>query len=207
MSRPGWGAIARSALPVFLPLLLLCFSFWRAGLYEDYRMSREVRQELLAAESRLEELRAISVASRIDEQKYGSLAVEFASLTSLGLDRETAVSKGEVSAQVARFVEAVVAGLREERFALADERSYLLFRSVTAGERRELSPFLSVDFELNLEGRFFALPEFLDLLSQIASRQSCAISVGELRLAPLESAPNTGRLLITLPLRAYFYGG
>lgn len=199
----------RSALPTALPLLLLCFSFWRAGLYEDYRSSRDVRHRLIAAESRLQELRGKDVANEFYKREHQKLTVEFAAVTGLGLDPETAVTKGEVSAQMARFVDAVIRGLKEERFAGADERSYLLFLSVTPGERQDeaLAPFLSVDFELNLEGRFFALPEFLGLLSRIAEDQRCAISIGELRLEPLKKAPNTGRLLIRLPLRAYFYGG
>lgn len=163
-----------------------------------------MKAQKVASQSRLVELQAIAVASRIDEKKYADLVVEFADLAGLNLDSEYAVSKGEVSAQIARFVEAVTDGLREERFASGQHSNYLLFRSVTPGERQVIEPFLSVDFELNLEGRFFALPDFLNLLSEIAAEQRCAVSIGELRVARTDAQHNTGRLTITLPLRAYF---
>lgn len=190
--------------PILIPLALLCLSFWRAGLYEDYHQAKEIQAQRVASEARLVELQAIDVASRIDEQKYQGLVSDFAEITGLELDSEYAVSKGEVSAQLARFVQAVTLGLRQDRFAPTDRGHYLLFRSVTPGTRHVVEPFLWVDFELNLEGRFFALPAFLSLLSEIAQEQRCTISVGELKVARIDSNQNSGRLYITLPLRAYF---
>jgi hypothetical protein len=189
---------------IIIPLLLLSVSFWRAGIHSLYLESRMVQRRAVAAQSRLEALQALSVASRIDQKKYDDLVVEFADLTGLRLGTEFAVSKGEVSAQVARFVDAIVEGLREEQFSLAEEPNYLLFRSVAPGQRQALEPFLSVDFEINLEGRFFALPRFLLMLTRIAQEQKCAISIGELQVARASEFGNTGELSITLPLRAYF---
>ena len=192
-------------LPLFLPLLLLAFSFWKAGLHTLYVEAQAVERRAVAAQSRLDTLQALSVASRIDSQKYENLVLEFSELTGLPLDSEYAVSKGEVSAQVARFVDAVVEGLHDEEFAgLVDERAYLLFQSVTPGQRQVVEPFLLVDFELNLKGRFFAVPRFLSLLSRIAADQRCAISIGVLEVARVSELANTGELVVTLPLRAYF---
>jgi len=174
-------------------------------LHTLYVEAQAVERRAVAAQSRLDTLQALSVASRIDSQKYENLVLEFSELTGLPLDSEYAVSKGEVSAQVARFVDAVVEGLHDEEFAgLVDERAYLLFQSVTPGQRQVVEPFLLVDFELTLKGRFFAVPRFLSLLSRIAADQRCAISIGVLEVARVSELASTGELVVTLPLRAYF---
>lgn len=194
----------RSALPISLCLLLLALSFVESGLLQDYRESVQVQRRLRAADERLEQVRGLSVAASLEERNYQALVSEFAELTKLG-DPEHTISKGEVAAQIAQFVAGVTKGLQEEPFVLSNEQTQLIFRSVSPGQRQELTPFLSVDFEINLEGRFFALGDFFSLLSRIAQEQQCAVSIGELQLTPVNDTSTPGRLLIKLPLRAYFY--
>ena len=67
-----------------------------------------------------------------------------------------------------------------------------------------IPPFLVVNFEMNLEGKYLAMPLFLDSLSRIAREQKCPISVGGIKVSPVEPSSNSGVLDITIPLRAYF---
>jgi hypothetical protein len=163
-----------------------------------------VHKRLEAAEARLIQLQAIDVASRIDEKKYSGLVSDFAQLTGLELESDSAVTKGEATAQVGRLVDSVIRSLKQEGALSRFQGSYLLFQSVTPGQRQVVGPFLSIDFELNLEGRFFALPEFLVLLSRIAREEQCTISVGELQVSSKVPGGRSGELQIVLPLRAYF---
>ena len=134
---------------------------------------------------------------------YAVLLSQFSEVTGLKMSSEEAVSRGESAGQVARFVEAVTEGLKDESFS-SSERAYLEFKSVTPGERQVWEPFFSVDFELNLEGRFFALPDFLKLISVVAQEQQVPISIGELRVSAVSPVSNSGELSIVIPLRAYF---
>lgn len=189
---------------LLLPVVLLSISFWKAGLQDRYQEAVSLKRQANRAQSRLEELRATSVASKIDQKKYRALVQEFALLTGLDTTQgEKSVPRGEMTAQVGRLVDALTLELRSGSFSQSPDR-YLNFRSVTPGERQVIEPFLFVDFELNWEGRFFALPEFLVLLSEIAEEQKCAISLGELQVVSTAEMGNAGSLSITLPLRAYF---
>lgn len=194
----------RSALPIALCLLLLALSFAQAGLLQDYQRARQVHRRLQSARARLEAVKAQSLAATLEERNYQALIEEFAEVTRLS-ERARRVSKGEVDTQVAQLVDGVTRGLEEEPFASSDEKTFLVFRSVSPGERQEFPPYLSVDFEINLEGRFFALPDFLALISHVAEEQQCTVSIGKLQLTPIPEAPIPGSLQIKLPLRAYFY--
>jgi hypothetical protein len=195
--------LRKKYLPFLIPLILIGVSFWRAGVVQKYTESRLLQQRSVAAQEKLDELQAVSVAANIDDRKYQGLVVDFAELTGLNLDPENALSKGEVNSQISRLIDAVVTDLERYENAPTGER-YLIYRGVTPGDRQVIEPFLAVDFEMNLEGRFFAVPLFLDSLSRIAKEQKCAISIGELKVSTAEPNSNTGVLLITIPLRAYF---
>ena len=193
----------RSFLPVLLPLLLIGYSFFRAGVYDKYQDLQALRREIRVAEQKVSEMQAVDVSFRYLKEDYSVLLAEFSQVTGLKMESEEAVSRGESASQVARFVEAVTRGLREETFS-SDESAYLVFRSVTPGQRQVWEPFFSVDFELNLQGRFFALPAFLKLISVIAEEQRVPISIGELRVSAGSRSANVGELTIVVPLRAYF---
>ena len=157
----------------------------------------------MAAQEKLNELQAVSVAARDDEQKYQVLVDDFAELTGLRRGQENVLSKGEINSQISRLIDAVVEDLRRYEHTQTGER-YLVYKGVTPGERVLVEPFVAVNFEMNLEGRFFAVPLFLDSLSRIAKEQKCAVSIGELKVSKLDPNSNTGVLRITIPLRAYF---
>lgn len=187
--------------PLLLPLLLLAISFWRAGVYDLHLRVRELQAESVVSQQRLDELRALSVAGGVAERNYEELVIEFADLTGLDPGDETP-SRGIVTGQVGRLVDAVVNDLQTGEYSTEEHPLY--FHSVTPGQRYQFPPFLAVDFELNLEGRFFALPGFLHRLSVITEEQRCAISVGEMVIVSADQAGNTGDLFIVIPLRAYF---
>ena len=189
--------------PLLLPLVLIFFSFWRTGLLERSTEFNLLQKRSSAAQLKLDELRAISVSEKYLQEKYFELEEEFSKLTGLDPDADIALSKGEVAGSLARFIQAVAEELRGEEYA-SETGTHLFLRSVTPGQRQVFEPFLAVDFEMNLEGRFFTLPRFLERLSLIAQDQKCSISVGELRVAPIYQDSNTGELAITLPLRVYF---
>lgn len=189
--------------PLLLPLILISFSFWKTGVTERATELNLLQKRSHAAQLKLDELRAISVAEKIYQENYRGLVEEFSALTGLSLDVNFALSKGEVAGTLARFIEAVAEELRGEEYA-SERGTHLFLKSVTPGQRQVIEPFLAVDFEMNLEGRFFTLPKFLERLSHIAQSQKCSISVGELRVAPIFEDSNTGELAITLPLRVYF---
>ncbi|HIB65560.1 MAG TPA: hypothetical protein EYO33_10740 [Phycisphaerales bacterium] len=193
----------RYLVPFLLPLLLLGYSFFRAGVYDRYRDLQALKRDSLAAEQRFSEVQAVDVSFRYLKDDYAVLLSQFSEVTGLKMSSEEAVSRGESAGQVARFVEAVTEGLKDESFS-SSERAYLEFKSVTPGERQVWEPFFSVDFELNLEGRFFALPDFLKLISVVAQEQQVPISIGELRVSAVSPVSNSGELSIVIPLRAYF---
>ncbi len=193
----------RYLVPCLLPLLLLGYSFFRAGVYDRYRDLQALKRDSLAAEQRFSEVQAVDVSFRYLKDDYAVLLSQFSEVTGLKMSSEEAVSRGESAGQVARFVEAVTEGLKDESFS-SSERAYLEFKSVTPGQRQVWEPFFSVDFELNLEGRFFALPDFLKLISVVAQEQKVPISIGELRVSAVSPVSNSGELSIVIPLRAYF---
>ena len=193
----------RYLVPFLLPLLLLGYSFFRAGVYDRYRDLQALKRDSLAAEQRFSEVQAVDVSFRYLKDDYAVLLSQFSEVTGLKMSSEEAVSRGESAGQVARFVEAVTEGLKDESFS-SSERAYLEFKSVTPGERQVWEPFFSVDFELNLEGRFFARPDFLKLISVVAQEQQVPISIGELRVSAVSPVSNSGELSIVIPLRAYF---
>lgn len=190
-------------LPFLIPIVLISLSFWRAGLVQSYSESQRLQERSAAARHKLDQLQALDVASKINDKEYQGLVYDFAQLTGLSLDRENALSKSEINTQVSQLINAVVSDLRRYEYAPTGER-YLIYKGVTPGERQLIEPFVAVDFKINLEGRFFALPLFLDALSRIAREQKCAISIGELQVSTIDPNDNTGVLLITIPLRAYF---
>ena len=193
----------RYLVPCLLPLLLLGYSFFRAGVYDRYRDLQALKRDSLAAEQRFSEVQAVDVSFRYLKDDYAVLLSQFSEVTGLKMSSEEAVSRGESAGQVARFVEAVTEGLKDESFS-SSERAYLEFKSVTPGQRQVWEPFFSVDFELNLEGRFFAHPDFLKLISVVAQEQKVPISIGELRVSAVSPVSNSGELSIVIPLRAYF---
>jgi hypothetical protein len=197
------GNLRRKYLPFLIPVILIGLSFWRAGVVQRYSESRLLQKRSAAAQEKLTELQAVSVAANLDVQRYEGLVEDFSQLTGLNRGRENARSKGEINSQISRLIDAVVTDLRRYENSPTGER-YLIYKGVTPGDRQVIEPFIAVSFEMNLEGRFFAVPLFLDSLSRIAKEQKCAISVGELNVSKLEQDSNTGVLRITIPLRAYF---
>ena len=193
----------RYFVPFLLPLFLIGYSFFKAGIYDRYQDLQALRRDSREAEQRVSEMQAVDVSFRYLKDDYSILLLEFSEVTRLKMSSEEAVTRGESAGQVARFVEAVTQGLRDESFS-SSERAYLVFKSVTPGQRQVWEPFFSVDFELNLEGRFFALPAFLKLISVVAQEQRVPISIGELRVSAVNQASNSGELSIVIPLRAYF---
>lgn len=194
----------RSVLPITLCLLLLTLSSVQTGLLADYQRARQVRRHLESARARLEAVKAQSLTATLEERNYQALIDEFAQVTRLS-ERARRVSPEEVDTQVAQLVDGVTLGLEADPFASSEEKAFLVFRSVSPGQRQEFPPYLSVDFEINLEGRFFALPDFLALVRRVAEEQQCTVSIGELHLTSISGAPVPGSLQIKLPLRAYFY--
>lgn len=190
-------------LPFLLPGLLIGFSFWRSGIVQRHFEAQLLQERSAAAQSKLEQLRAADVASTLDARAYESLLDDFSKLTGLDLRAENGASKGEVSAQLGRFIDTVVDDLNRFGYSETGE-PYLIFKSVTPGKRQVIDRILAVDFEMNLEGKYLALPLFLDSLSRIAREQNCPVSVGGIRVMPVEPGSNSGVLKITIPLRAYF---
>lgn len=187
----------RLLLPLLLPLVLLGVSFWKAGVISRYYEVRELERKVTIAQARLDEARAVA-------WEYQGYVNEFADLTGLRLqESEIMVTRSEVNAQLADLVDAITKELKSERYT-TDEEAYLLLVGVTPGERQLLDPFLWIDFQVHLEGRFFALPQFMDRVSHLAKEKNCSVSIGELKMQPLQQEGGRGDLAITLPLRAYF---
>lgn len=200
----AWALTLRNrVIPFFIPLLLITASFWRSGVVQKHFEAQALERRSLAAQSKLDQLRAVDVAHNDDNLEYKQMVKDFADLTGLSLDPENAPTKGEVSAKIGRLIDAVVADM--DRFGRSQpDEPYLVFKGVKPGVSEEIPPFLVVDFEMNLEGKYLAMPLFLDSLSRIAREQRCPISVGGIQVSPVEPGSNTGILNITIPLRAYF---
>ncbi len=158
---------------------------------------------LLEARRQLEQLRARSVAGRIESQEYGELLKEFALLTELPASdpfRDPSASP-LISVHVASLVTAVQQSLQDPGRPGELPR----FLSVTPGRPERIGPFVMIEFGLNLEGRFRSLPAFLQLTGNLAKSRRLAVSIGDLRLDSTHLNPTTGEGLgITLTLRAYF---
>lgn len=196
MSRGGY-------LSFLLPCILVGFSFFRAGTLESYNELQLLTEQRVAAQTKLSELRAISVAANIDEKNYQNLVDDFTSLTGLALDEGSRISRSEVTAQVSQLVDLLKSEL-EVRRELFSARKSLVVKGLSPGDKDSFAPFSSTEFELILEGRFFALPDFLMLVSRLAEEQNCPISLGELEIKSDNESQNPSLLRITLPLRAYF---
>lgn len=208
-SLGGPGQTARGALQfrTFLPLvwltLLVISPVFSDSFQEQVREHLSLSTLLKSRQANLDQLRAVTVAARIEGREYDALLDEFGALTGLrASDPFRAPSRGEpASIQVAALVRAVQeASLKDVE---PDAPAPIVLLSVTPGARQRLGPFSMTEYELNLEGRFHALPAFLDLLTQVGRHQRLAISIGSLRLLSRPDTSRTGMLSITLPVRAY----
>lgn len=194
----------RTFLPVIWPLLLLLLGFLLdplLGQLEDHRQTAALLQE---GRTRLEGLRAKTVAGRLDTLEYRELVAQFAALTNLQASdpfRDPGV-KALGTVQVASLIDGLQRALSQP--LPPDQPERLEFLSVSPGVQQQISPFVTVEFALNLRGRFRAIPAFLDLLTNIGRSRNLAISVGALRIESTSETPTTGELTITLPVRAYF---
>lgn len=194
----------RTFFPLFWPALLLIFGWTADFLYLQQTDLLRLEARLTQRQQQLGALRARAVASRIEATEYRKLTNEFQSTTGLFASdpfRDPATVRG--TQHVALFIGAVESSLRNQ--ASSDESiRRLQFLGVTPGPMERFSPFVSVEFAINLSGRFSEIPGFLDLLSEIGRRQKFSISVGSLSVRSLPSTDVTGQLSITLPVRAYF---
>lgn len=195
---------ARTLLPLAWSLLLVLSPLWGHSLRQRWNENSELKRQLQARQATLDQLRAVAVAARIEGREYDDLLLEFASLTGLRASdpfRDPAAEEPS-SIQVAALVRAVQEASWKE--SDSDSPSPITLLSVTPGARQRLGPFLMTEFELNLEGRFHSLSDFLDLLTQVGRNRRLAISIGSLKLSSQPSTAGTGTLSITLPVRAYF---
>ena len=204
MARPGLSVLNNlfDGVVVLAPALLIVVSWLLGGGYDLYQDSVYVERELAYAKRQLEGLQAQTVAAKIDQKKYLELVQEFAEDSRLGGSMEP--SPGEaVATQLAALIRAIEREV-EATSVFSEARTKLSFESVSPGKRESFAPFYFVEFEVNLEGRFFAIPIFLDLLTKISAQQRCKVSVGTLQVTSSDREGRTGRLYITLPIRAYF---
>lgn len=201
---PKRGAFrGRAALPIAWVLLLLFAPSW-PPLQQRRSEHALLDSQLKTKQATLDELRALAVAARIEGRESNALQDEFATLTGLRASdpfRDPAHEE-PASIQVAALVRAVQEASSKE--VGPDDPAPITLLSVTPGARQQLGPFLMTEFELNLVGRFRAIPAFLDLLTQVGHNRRLAISVGSLKLSSQADTQETGALSITLPVRAYF---
>lgn len=200
--RPG-AFRARAVLPIAWVLLLLFTPTW-LPLQQRWIEHAKLDSRLRASQRTLDQLRAVAVAARIEGRESSTLQEEFATLTGLrASDPFRSPTREEpASIQVAALVRAVQEASSRE--GGPDDPAPITLLSVTPGTRQQLGPFLMTEFELNLVGRFRAIPAFLDLLTQVGRNRRLAISVGSLKLSSQADTQETGILTITLPVRAYF---
>ena len=85
----------RYLVPCLLPLLLLGYSFFRAGVYDRYRDLQALKRDSLAAEQRFSEVQAVDVSFRYLKDDYAVLLSQFSEVTGLKMSSEEAVSRGE----------------------------------------------------------------------------------------------------------------
>lgn len=183
----------RLLIPLAVPLLLFSLGLVLDGVITRSQDLHRLERQRQHSQLRLEDLQAQAVAAREDARTYQGLLEEFESL--VGLQQE----RGSASEQLAGFMGAV-----EAHFLTEPAPQALHFVSVSPGSQHRFSPFVAVEFDLNLTGRFYALPRFLKQLSEIAQQQQCTVSVGVLQVQSSQRTAYTGELSITLPLRAYF---
>lgn len=187
---------------VLVPGSLIFLTWLLGGGYDLYQDSQHIDRELTYAESQLERLQALTVAAKIDQGKYSDLVEQFAANSGLHQSLQS-TSTEEVATRLAALVSAIEQGIRSAPY-FAEAKTRLSFESVSPGERGSFSPFTFVEFEINLEGRFFAIPKLLDLLTRISLQQKCKVSVGTLQVQSLDPTGRSGELSIVLPIRAYF---
>lgn len=186
-------------MPLTIPVLLFTIGTLFDGVLARTADLHRLELQRQHSQLRLEALQAQTVAARVGESSYPDLIEEFETIAGF---RGRATGDGDASAQLAAFVGAV-----EDHFLQKsgfEEDLPLRFVSVSPGSEHSFPPFLAVEFDLNLKGRFHAIPGFLKRLSAISEEQACSVSVGVLRLSSGPKTWTTGELSITLPLRAYF---
>ncbi|MCA9779411.1 MAG: hypothetical protein KC800_21940, partial [Candidatus Eremiobacteraeota bacterium] len=129
----AWALTLRNrVVPFFIPLLLISASFWRSGVVQKHFEAQALERRSLAAQSKLDQLRAADVAHNDDNLEYKQMVKDFADLTGLSLDPENAPTKGEVSAKIGRLIDAVVADM--DRFGRSQpDEPYLVFKGVKPG--------------------------------------------------------------------------
>lgn len=185
----------RLIVPFTIPLFLFFLGAFLDGVVARHYDLQRLERQRQHAQFRLEGLQAQSVAARLDQEEYRALVAEFEEL--VGLQQ----ARGDASDQLASLVGAV-----EQHFldGGGGPNSALSFVSVSPGSQARFSSFVAVEFDLNLTGRFYALPAFLNRLTEIGQERDCTVSVGVLSLSSGAQTASTGELNITLPLRAYF---
>ncbi len=194
----------RTFFPLLWPAVLLLIGWTADFLYLQQTDLLRLEARLTQRQHQLGTLRARAVAFRIESTEYRNLVAEFQSTTGLFATdpfRDPGTVRG--TRHVAIFIGAVETALRN-RSSIGETYGRLHFLGVTPGPMERFSPFVSVEFALNLSGRFSDIPGFLDLLSEIGRRQKFSISVGALSVRSLPSTGVTGQLSISLPVRAYF---
>lgn len=198
------GLRGTSLVPLLWCALLILSPLTSAQLQQRQDEETSLRESLKQRQAHLDQLQAVSVAARAEGREYEKLLDEFATLTQLRASDPFREPQRELpsSVQVAALVRAVQEASFKE--TPPDSPPPIILRSVTPGERQSLGPFQMTEFELNLEGRFHALPAFLDLLTQVGQRRRLAVSVGSLSLSHRSDTARTGLLNIKLPIRAYF---
>ncbi len=197
---------ARAVIPILWPILLLGASLIQAGLPEKIAEQRMLSAKLDNDLRRLEMLRAVMVSGRLEKREYESLLKEFAALTSLqSSDPFRDPNAGTMSSiQVASLITSIQEALSSPVEEEDPPRLELISVSPVGQER--IGPFVMMEFALNLQGRFRAIPSFLRMTAELARHRKLAISIGELHLDSSEIDPTTGEgLAISLPIRAYFH--
>ena len=200
---PG-GLKLSSLLPLAWCLLLFLAPLWGPSFLQRWQEASSLRLQLHERQSILDQLGATAVAARAEGREYESLLDEFAILTQLRASDPFRDPQQDLpsSVQVAALVRAVQEASHEDVEPGAPVP--ITLRSVTPGSKQRFGPFLMTEFELNLEGRFHALPAFLDLLTKVGQRRRLVVSVGSLSLSSRSDTERTGILTIKLPIRAYF---
>ncbi len=191
-------------LPLAWCLLLFLAPLWGSSFHQRWQEESTLRLRLTERQSTLDQLSATSVAARAEGREYESLLKEFTTLTQLKASDPFRDPQQDLpsSVQVAALVRAVQEASHQD--VAPGTPLPITLRSVTPGSNQRFGPFLMTEFELNLEGRFHALPAFLDLLTQVGQRRRLVVSVGSLSLSSRSDTERTGILSIKLPIRAYF---
>jgi hypothetical protein len=194
----------RIVLPILWPLLLLAFAICSDSLLPLLAQRQGTELLLQQRRGRLEKLRAVAVAGRIERQEYDSLVTEFGALTHLPASdpfRDRSVSPSG-SAQLGLLITGLQAGLAELE-SRPGSLPPLEFLSVSPGQNERIGPFVVLEFDLNLRGRFHAIGQFMQLLDRVGRQHKLMLSVGVLRVESMEETASTGEEAVTVPVRAY----